>query len=106
MAEPARVPGAVLLKRYIGRVLLFAVLVVAIVYAADYTILRYRVATKRSPFGTVTVHPYDAVPQKDHKTEFLFEDPRDETCVNSLFPHMGDAPCWYLSRHTEQRIDL
>jgi hypothetical protein len=106
MAEPVRVPGKLLLKRYVARALLFTLLIAAVAYAVDYAILRYRVATKRVPFGTVTVQSYDAVPQKDHKTEFLFENPHDETCVNSLFPHMGDAPCWYLRRHTEQRIDL
>jgi hypothetical protein len=27
------------------------------------------------------------------------------TCVHSLFPHMGYQPCWYLSRHSEQRTN-
>lgn len=99
-------PGKVLLKRYFLRAVFSLVCLVALAYIADYGILRYRIAANRAPFRTVTVQPYDAVPQKDHKTEFLLEDPRDETCVNSLFPHMGDAPCWYLERHTEQRINL
>ncbi|MBV8551080.1 MAG: hypothetical protein JOY54_07245 [Acidobacteriaceae bacterium] len=81
-------------------------LAVAVAYAADYGILRYRVAANRMPFGTVTVQPYDAVPQKDNKIEYLPEDPQDETCVHSLFPHMGDTPCWYLTRHREKRINF
>jgi hypothetical protein len=28
------------------------------------------------------------------------------TCVNSLFPHQGYLPCWYLSKHTDQRTDI
>jgi hypothetical protein len=52
------------------------------------------------------VRPYYAVPQKNHKTEFLFDEPQDETCVHSLFPHLGDEPCWYLSTHKDQRIDI
>jgi hypothetical protein len=26
--------------------------------------------------------------------------------VNSLFPHAGDVPCWYLKRHTQQETDI
>lgn len=77
-----------------------------VLYAADYLLLRYRVATNRNPYGTVTVQSYYAVPRKDHKTEFLFNDPQDETCVNSLFPHWGDRPCWYLTRNTQKRINM
>ena len=99
-------PGKLLLRRYVLRGLLFLVCLALLAYLADFGVLRYRIATNRSPFGTVTVQPYDAVPQKNHKTEFLLEEPRDERCVNSLFPHIGDAPCWYLKRHTEQRIDM
>jgi len=104
-ASPAA-PGRVFLKRLLGRTLLFLALTLVAAYAVDYGVLRYKIATNRTPFGTVTVQAYDAVPQKDHKTEFLLEDPQDETCVNSLFPHMGDSPCWYLSRHAEKRIDM
>ncbi len=99
-------PGRVILKRLFQRIFLLSVLLVVAAYALDYGVLRYKIATKRAPFGTVTVQPYDAVPQKNHKTQFLLEDPQDQTCVNSLFPHMGDSPCWYLTRHREQRIDL
>jgi hypothetical protein len=79
---------------------------VAIAYILDYAVLRYRMATTRSAFATVTVRPYYAVPQKNHKTEFLLGDPQQETCVHSLFPHAGDSPCWYLKKHREKRIDL
>lgn len=82
------------------------VLTLAGVYAVDYAVLRYRIATNRGAFATVTVRPYYAVPQKNHKTEYLLGDSQDETCVHSLFPHVGDAPCWYLAKHREKRIDL
>jgi hypothetical protein len=26
--------------------------------------------------------------------------------VHALFPHAGALPCWYLSRHPEQRTDI
>jgi hypothetical protein len=92
--------------RLLQRVIISIVLAIAALFAADYLLLRYRVATNRSPYGTVTVQPYYAVPRKDHKTEFLFDDPQDQTCVHSLFPHFGDSPCWYLNRNKEKRIEM
>lgn len=94
------------LARLLRTVTLFVVAGIALLYAADYLVLRYRVATNRSPYGTVTVQPYYAVPRKDHKIEYMFDDPRDVTCVNSIFPHLGDSPCWYLSRNKQRRIDM
>lgn len=56
--------------------------------------------------GSVRVQRYYAVPRKDGRTEFLFDQPGDEPCVRSLFPHFGDAPCWYLTKHPQKRIDI
>jgi hypothetical protein len=94
------------LGRLLQKVIISIVLGVAVLYAADYLLLRYRVATNRNPYGTVTVQPYYAVPRKDHRTEFLFDDPQDQTCVHSLFPHFGNSPCWYLIRNKEKRINM
>ena len=48
---------------------------------------------------------YYALHKNKQKTNFMFADPEAQTCVHSLFPHFGYPPCWYLSRHAEQRID-
>lgn len=98
--------GREILKRLFLRTVAVIVLACAFVYVIDYLVLRFRIATNRQPFSTVTVHPYYAVPQKDQKTEFLLGDPTDQQCVHSLFPHMGDNPCWWLTRHTDQRINM
>jgi hypothetical protein len=79
----------------------FAVLV----YTGDYISLRYRIRTGMDPLGTVKVQSYYAIKKKNGTTEFVFNDPEDQTCVHSLFPHLGQVPCWYLSRHQQQRID-
>ncbi len=88
------------------RALLAGVGLVAIMYGADYCVFRYRLATKRQPFGSVTVEHYTTVLHKDGKSEIIFDPPVQETCVHSLFPHAGDPPCWFLSRHAEQRTDM
>lgn len=105
MAERSRT-GKQIIARFLRRTFAALVLTVAIVYAGDYLVLRYRIARNQNPFGTVTVRPYYAVPRKDQKTEFLFDDPQDQTCVHALLPHLGDSPCWYLSGHPEQRVDM
>jgi hypothetical protein len=75
-------------------------------YTVDYIVFRYRIATNRQPFGQMTVSSYDAVKQKNGKTEFIFNPPEQQSCVHALFPHSGFVPCWYLRRHTEPRTDI
>ncbi len=76
-----------------------------ILYAGDYLSLRLQIP-QRQPFGTVRVRHFYAVALKNKSTEYMFDDPEDAPCVNSLFPHYGDPPCWYLRRHPQQRIDI
>jgi hypothetical protein len=54
----------------------------------------------------VTVNHYYAVLQKNGKTTFTFDPPQAWTCVRALFPHAGSLPCWYLSRHPDQRTNI
>jgi hypothetical protein len=55
----------------------------------------------------VTVTQTYAVPEKDPKKEdYFFQPPVAKTCVNSLLPHFGYPPCWYLARHAKQRVDF
>lgn len=98
------------IKRFLWRLIVLGFLsvvgVAVLAYAIDYAVFRYRVATNRRPFGEITVTSYDAVAQKNGKTEFLFNPPEAQTCVNALFPRAGYQPCWYLQRHTEQRTNI
>ena len=77
-----------------------------VAYSLDYIVFRIRAASNRNAYGAVTVSHYYAVLQKNGKTEFIFDPPRAQTCVHTLFPHGGWLPCWYLSRHPEQRTDI
>lgn len=92
--------------RTIKRILLATVLLIAVVYACDYIILRYRISANRHAFSTVTVERFYAIKQKNGKTEFSTGDTQGVPCVNSLFPHSGFSPCWYLSRHPERQINI
>ena len=90
--------------RSLFRATLYALVAACLLYAADDLSLRYRIPD-REPFGSVTVQRYYALHKSKQKTNFMFADPEVQTCVHSLFPHSGYPPCWYLSRHAEQRID-
>ncbi len=103
--RPART-GREIILHFVRNLVLGALLLAAVAYAIDYAVLRFRVATNRNAMGSVTIRPVYAVPQKNHSTEFLTGDPQDQACVHSLFPHLGDSPCWYLARHKEQRINM
>jgi hypothetical protein len=87
------------------RILLAAAALLATLYLCDYLSLKLKVGG-REPFGSVLVQRYYAVTMKDKKTEFMFDPPQSQTCVNSLFPHFGDTPCWYVANHKKQRIDI
>jgi len=94
------------LRRGFGWFVGGAAAVVVLAFLIDYGVFRLRVFTGRQAYGSVVVRSYYAVAQKNGKTEFLFDPPEPWTCVNSLFPHGGYPPCWYLARHPEQRTDL
>lgn len=86
--------------------LLTATALTAVLYAVDYAIFRIRVSTNRNPYGSFTVNRYYAIPQKNGRTQFVFDPPTPQTCTRTLFPRQDYSPCWYLARHTEQRIDM
>ncbi len=86
------------------RLLLFVVLFGVLIYAGDYVSFQLPIPSGRQQYGSVQVHRYYAVPYKNKSTGYMFDEPATETCVYSLFPHFGNPPCWYLSRHPQQEI--
>ena len=82
------------------------VLLCLAVYVFDYLLIRYKIQRNRDPYGVVKIRRYYAIRLKDGKTEFAFQEPENQACVNSLFPHMGNSPCWYLKRNNVKRIDM
>jgi hypothetical protein len=94
------------LKRILIAVIVTVTGVAAIAWVLDYGIFELRVVAKWNPYGSVTVNHYYAIPQKSGKTQFIFDPPTPQPCVNALFPHAGWLPCWYLSRHPDQRTSM
>jgi hypothetical protein len=87
------------------------ILLLALIYVGDYLLVRYKMAHPKSgdAFGVVQVRRLLAIPLKDGKTEYEFDAQQPEVdtpCVHSLFPHMGDGPCWYIQHNSQKPIPM
>ncbi len=87
------------------RLLLIVVALAVVVYAGDYLSVRLQIPNGRAQFGTVQVQRYYSVKLKNQRTELMFQPPQSQSCSHSLFPQLGASPCWYVERHTTQKID-
>jgi hypothetical protein len=87
------------------RLLLIAGALLLLLYLGDYFSIRYPIPNGREQFGSVQVQTLLAVPQKDHKMEYIADPPQAQQCVHSLFPQLGLEPCWYLARHIMQQVN-
>jgi hypothetical protein len=87
------------------RILLAALGLLVAAYGCDYVWVRYRIANPKAgdAFGSVTF--YDSTTMKNGKTEVFYDQPLTEVCVRSIFPQVGDRPCWYAIRKTVKSID-
>jgi hypothetical protein len=90
----------------VRRLIALTILLAAVLYAGDYASVRFGIPPGRNPLATVTVQRSYSVMKKDGKPDFYFDPPQNQTCVRSLFPHLGYEPCWYLRRHQTQQISM
>jgi hypothetical protein len=94
------------MKRNLIRLSLVLVIALLAIDVGDNLTLRYRILTNRQPFGNVQVKRYLAIRHKDQRVEFVATDPETRPCAHSLLPQLGNNPCWYVSSHTVERIDM
>jgi len=86
----------------LSRIATTLIALVIILYLGDYLVVKMR----SDPTGTCQVTKLYAIAQKSGKTEYEEGDSETQTCANSLFPHLGYSPCWYLRRHKIQQVNL
>jgi len=84
----------------IQRLALFAIAGFIVLYVCDYAVARLR------PTGSVDVQIMWAIKQKDSRIDYELGDTETRPCVHSVLPHLGYAPCWYLSGHRNQTITV
>jgi hypothetical protein len=94
------------LRKIFLSALLIVAAAAALAFGFDFAVFRMRAAMNWNAYGSVTVYHYTAVLQKNGKTALTFDPPQPWTCTNTLFPHAGLLPCWYLRRHPDQRTDI
>lgn len=94
------------MQRALLRVFLALLALLGMVYAGDYYSVRYQIPGHRPQFGQVTVNTLYVIHVKGGKIQYEPGDQEIDTCVHSLFPHFGDRPCWYATRHTDKLIDI
>jgi|SRR5215471_15879327 len=88
------------------RVLLALVLAGAAFYAADFLVLRIRMAANRNPFGSVTRNVFYTVKLKNGKTEIDYGGQQNFECPNTLLPQYWEKPCWLATRQKDQQINI
>jgi hypothetical protein len=88
--------------------MIVTLIALAVVYAGDSLWVHQRMAHKTStnPLEVINLQPIYAIPRKDGRDEFDFGASQSETCVHSLFPHLGYVPCWYARRSNQKPIPL
>jgi hypothetical protein len=97
--------------RIVGRAIVAILLLLALLYSGDYFLVRWKLAHPKAgdAFGTVKMERLYAIPQKSGKIEYEFDAQQPEVttpCVHAVFPHMGEAPCWYLQRNSQKPIPM
>jgi len=88
--------------RIVLKVLLALTLIAALVYGCDDLYARMR----HEPGEDVRIDRVLAVAQKFNKIDYERTDAITERCVNSVFPHFGHNPCWYVKRHTVRLVPI
>ncbi len=76
------------------------VILTGLIYLADDLYARSR----GRPVEQIRVGRVYAAVNHYNQVEYSIGTPVIQTCVESLMPHFGYVPCWYLQRHTIQQI--
>jgi len=96
----------------IARLILFAAFALFLLaYLGDSLWFQLRLRYPSAGPATSSVHRIRllAIQLKNNKVEYQIDAQRPEEdlpCVRSLFPHGGVRPCWYVTRHAKDPINM
>src|SRR5262245_58145646 len=82
------------MKRMIAYGAASLALVAGLAWCMDYLHLMSLSDTQK--FATYRVDQLYTIHDRWNQIEWSRGDPVMERCVNSLFPHLGNRPCWYV----------
>ena len=93
------------------RTVIGIVVVVFALFIVDYAVLRAKLMFPKlgAATGTVQMTRMYAISQKNGRVEYELDANQPEVtmpCVHSLFPHLGNSPCWYLQQNATKPIPV
>jgi len=88
--------------RLVVKSLLVLAIATGFVYAGDGLFLHYR----GTPHEDVRVDSMYAMKNRWNEVEYSVGSTGSQRCVESLFPHDGYTPCWYLTGHAMHYIHI
>jgi len=99
------------LSNIFERTIIGVVAAVVVLFVLDYLVLRARVMFPKlgAATGTVQMTRMYAIAQKNGRVESQMDVNQPQVtmpCVHSLFPHMGNRPCWYLEQNANKPIPV
>jgi len=90
--------------RSVRKTLVWVVLTVAAVTALIYIADDLWARSHGRPVEQMEVDSYYVAMNHWNQLEYSIGKPTMQTCIDALLPHFGYVPCWYLRRHTLQRV--
>ena len=99
------------LSNTLKRVVMGIVVAVVAAFIVDYVVLRAKIMFPKlgAATGTVQMTRLYAIAQKNGRVEYELDANQPEVtmpCTHSLFPHMGNSPCWYLQQNATKPIPV
>jgi hypothetical protein len=97
--------------RFLTRLFASLVALFFVTYSLDLSWFHLRAAVPKFGAASSSVHRIRvlAIPHNGSKVEFQIDALRPEEdvpCSRSVFPHAGQNPCWYVSRHANDPIPM
>jgi hypothetical protein len=87
------------------RVSIGVVVAAGVIYGIDDLSGRFGVPA-RPQYSTVTIRRYYFIKEKYNKFSYEPLPLLDEQCANTMLPHWGARPCWWVQRHRVVNIEV
>jgi hypothetical protein len=99
------------LSHIFKRAIIGILVVLLAAFILDYLVLRAKMMFPKlgAATGTVQMTRLYAISEKNGRVEYELDANQPEVtmpCVHSLFPHLGNNPCWYLQQNATKPIPV
>jgi hypothetical protein len=88
--------------KYVNYGLLTIAVLAIVSYGIDGLLLHYR----GTPHADLRVDSMYKMKNRWNEIEYSVGSTGTQRCVKSLYPHGGFSPCWYLTRHAMNYIQI